>query len=242
MDGEWKRLAAVAMALAAVATTLGVRAAALSLRPHLRPPVVSEVRSGAPNSINPLRAHNPTARWLDGLMFDSLTQFKRGRLWPRLADHWQASHHEKTWHIQLNPRAKWWNGRPISARDVVWSYRLKLRQWPKQPLASLRPQFSINGTLALGVTLDRPDARFMRQFTSTGPVSWILPAFLLTKLKPKVLMTTPYLDDPVDIVGSGPYRLLSLNAHSARLQANMHYFLGIAKPEGILVHFSGQHG
>ncbi len=236
-----KALGTVAAAAVLVSSTAFAARSVFTLRPHLRPPEVTEVRQGPPNSVDPLRASDPTAFWLDGLMFDTLTRIQHHQLTPDLASHWQSSDHGKLWRIELNPHAKWWNGRPISARDVVWSYRIKLQQFPAQnaALAHWGPKFTSKGNLSVIVTLNHPDPDFLSQFGSHGPVAWILPAFLLSRVKPKALLTTPYLNDPADMVGSGPYRLLRLSTKSAQLEANMHYFLGIARPRSILVRFSG---
>ncbi len=244
MSAAWKQGVGILVAVFAVWASSGLtRLPGLSLRPHLRPPEVHEIRSEPPNSVNPLRADNSTAIWLDGLMFDSLVRVKNGKLKPNLASHWQSIRQGQTWDIQLNPRAKWWNGRPVSSDDVVWSYRLKLKQFGllNRSLQGLRPQFATKGKLALIVTLNKPDPQFLRQYATSGPVAWILPEFLLSRMRPHSLLTTPYLTDPVDMVGSGSYRLLSLNSHSARLEANLHYFLGIPKPRRILVQFLGKH-
>ena len=243
MRAAWKQGVGILAAVVAISASSGLKALpGLSLRPRLRPPEVREVRSEPPNSVNPLRANNSTAIWLDGLMFDTLMRLNHGRLSPDLASHWQSIRQGQTWEIQLNPHAKWWNGRPVSSTDVVWSYRLKLKQFSSQnkSLEALSPQFSTKGKLALAITLNKPDPQFLRQYASSGPVSWILPAFLLNKMKPKALLTTPYLTDPVDMIGSGSYRLISLSSHSAHLEANLHYFLGIPKPRRILVRFLGK--
>lgn len=243
MCAAWKRRIGILGALAAVSlATAGRPLPALSLQPHLNAPQIVEVRPQPPNSVNPLRATNATALWLDSLMFDTLTHLRHGQLTPDLASHWQEKQDGRIWDIHLNPRAKWWNGRPVSARDVAWSYQIKIKRFraKNRDLAALRPKFSISGDLQLVVTLAKPDPRFLRQFGTQGPSAWVLPAFLLNKVKAKGLLTTPYLDNPVDMVGSGPYRLLQLSSKNARLVANMHYFGGVPKNRRILVRFSGK--
>ncbi len=235
-----RRLVRAVIGVGAIATSLGSAGVpALSLRPHfLKPPLIL-VRSVPPNSVNPFLAENSTAIWLDSLIFQSLVSIRHGRLVPDLSQHWVSLHHGQVWHITLNPRAKWWDGRPVTARDVSWSYQVKLQRFlPRTaPLAALHPAFQPRGLLALTVRLRRPDPFFLRQFASHGPVSWILPAFLFRKSTRHTLLTTPYLNDPVDMVGSGPYRLLRLTHPSARLAANLHYYLGVPKAKVIVVRF-----
>ncbi len=249
MEGEFflqrraRRLVRAVIGAGALATSIGSTGVpALSLRPHfLKPPLVL-VRSTPPNSVNPFLAHNATAMWLDSLMFQSLVSIRQGRLVPDLCKHWVSLRRGQVWQVTLNPRAKWWDGRPVTASDVAWSYQVKLQRFlgPSAPLAGLQPTFQLRGTLALTIRLKRPDPEFLRQFASHGPIGWILPAFLFRKSSRHTLLTTPYLNNPVDMVGSGPYRLVHLTRTSARLAANLHYYLGVPKAKSIVVQFHPQ--
>lgn len=214
---------------------------ALSLRPHFHVPTVTVIRPTPAGSVNPLQSTSPTGWWLDGLMFDSLARIRGNTVTPELAVKWRSWDHGKVWRIQLNPRAKWWNGRPVSVHDVIWSYHLKSTAFAEnnRALTQLDPQFKVDGRLEFTVTLARSTPQFLRQFGTSNPAGWILPAFLFRNIKPHTLLSTPYLNNPVDMVGSGPYRLLKLNAHGAELEANMHYFLGIPKDRLIKVVFGG---
>lgn len=45
---------------------------------------------------------------------------------PRLASHWQVSQDKKTFRFRLNPRAHWWDGKPVVAEDVVATWQLRM--------------------------------------------------------------------------------------------------------------------
>jgi peptide/nickel transport system substrate-binding protein len=228
------------IALASLVASVGLgRTPSFSFTPHARRPKLSLMKSQPPNSINPFLSQNPTAQWLDGMMFDSLAQMRQGALKPGLASRWKMLHGGQEWYFSINPHAKWWNGRPVTASDVVWSYQIKLQRFLSKnvALAAFQPQFRSSGKLTVEIHLNQPDPEFLRQFATSGPVSWVLPAFLLRTKTSAQLLKTPYLTKPVDMVGSGPYRLLRLSKRSAVLEANLHYFLGPPKVHEIAVKF-----
>ena len=45
---------------------------------------------------------------------------------PRLATHWQISEDKSTYRFRINPEAKWSDGEPVTAQDVVESWRLRV--------------------------------------------------------------------------------------------------------------------
>src|SRR5690606_27552263 len=45
---------------------------------------------------------------------------------PRLATHWQISEDKSTYRFRINPEAEWSDGDPVTAQDVVESWRLRV--------------------------------------------------------------------------------------------------------------------
>ena len=57
------------------------------------------------------------------LIFDSLLGTKsNGETIPKLASEWESSEDGLTYTIKLNPKAKWHDGKPFTAEDVVFTY------------------------------------------------------------------------------------------------------------------------
>src|SRR6266704_3241041 len=57
--------------------------------------------------------------------YDRLTYIVPGTwaVQPRLAVAWHATPDAKTWTFQLRPGVKFHNGKPLTSKDVAWSYR-----------------------------------------------------------------------------------------------------------------------
>jgi peptide/nickel transport system substrate-binding protein len=71
--------------------------------------------------------------------FSSLLQFNpwtfdRFDIWGDLAEDWrQVDAEGKVWEFNLNPRAVWWDGTPITAQDVVYSFDRMSGLTPDKP-------------------------------------------------------------------------------------------------------------
>lgn len=236
-------LALVGAATFLVLVGIGSRVAYGPRRPSLslRRPGESRVVKlpASPNTLNPLLPHNPSANWFDARMYDSLLRVRHGRLKPDLAVRWRVSEQDRRFKFWLSPEAKWWNGRPVTARDVAWSYMVKKtlfgRRFPL--LARLNPSVVATTPLSLTIELDRPDPRFLLQAATGGPYGWILPAHLFRHADTKILTTSPYLTHPLDMVGTGPYQTVLLTPKMARLEVNPHYFLGVPKIRTLVIRF-----
>lgn len=236
-------LALMGAATLLVLVGIGSRVASDPRRPPIslrRPGTIRVVKLPAPpNTLNPLLPHNAAADWFDQQMYDSLVRIDRGRLRPDLAVKWRVEDGGRRVQVWLSPEAKWWNGRPVTARDVAWSYMVKRTEFARRfpLLARLRPTVTTITPLRLTIHLARPDPAFLRQAATRGPYGWILPAHLLRHATAKALATTPYLTRPLDMVGTGPYQTVLLTTKIARLEVNPHYFLGPPKIRTLVVHF-----
>ena len=57
------------------------------------------------------------------LIFDSLVKTdSSGKIAPKLASEWESSEDGLTYTFKLNPKAKWHDGKPFTAEDVVFTY------------------------------------------------------------------------------------------------------------------------
>ena len=57
-------------------------------------------------------------------VFDALTRIEAdGSVTPLLAVSWSASEDTKTWEFTIRTNAKFHDGQPITADDIVWNYK-----------------------------------------------------------------------------------------------------------------------
>lgn len=87
---------------------------------------VVEGMVGAPRYLNPLLSDpNPVDRELVSLIFDGLTRRdENGRLVPALADAWAVSEDGLLVTFTLRQGARWQDGEPVTAQDVLFTYGL----------------------------------------------------------------------------------------------------------------------
>lgn len=186
-----------------------------------------------PATINPLAATTPAEWAFDNLVYDSLLSVSpAGRLVPDIAARWQVADGGRVWTFYLNPHAKWWNGRPITAHDVAWTYRLYARTPARDPggdLSSLIARIATEGPTTVTFFLKAPDPAFGADMAAANTGHWILPAFALDRVAPGAVAASPYLNRVTDLIGSGPYRPVVWKAQWARFESNPRYVLGAPK-------------
>lgn len=85
---------------------------------------ISLFASQFPKSFNYQIDNNVFSREIFRLMFETLLDTDPITLEdrPGLASRWEISEDKKTFTFHLDPRAKWSDGKPITAEDVVWSF------------------------------------------------------------------------------------------------------------------------
>jgi peptide/nickel transport system substrate-binding protein len=150
---------------------------------------------------------------------------------PQLAQRW-SRRDSLTLVFDLDPRARWHDGTPVTSRDVVFTFARA-----KDP--------AVNPTLATllrdvtSVTADgdrRVVIRFARwypsQFYDATYQVQVLPAHLLEGLAPAAVATSPFAQHPV---GDGPYRWVrGVAGQFVELAANPEYFLGAPRLDRVV--------
>lgn len=158
---------------------------------------------GRPDKINPLLSNgNPVDRELAGLIFDGLLQYgDDGLIEPALADGWEVSDDGLTVTFQLKDNVRWHDGRPFSARDVVFTYGLLQSDAfeAPEPLKQFWKPITISSTDELEVvfTLPQPYSPFL-DATTLG----ILPYHLLGSTSAATIADHSFNRSPV---GTGPF-------------------------------------
>jgi peptide/nickel transport system substrate-binding protein len=190
---------------------------------------------GAPEVINPLLAQpGTTDADLVALLFNGLIRIDAdGTPLPDLAEHWEVTPDGRTYTFVLRDDLAWHDGPPVTTTDVAAT------------IAYLQdPDFAGNLTLAANwaavdtfviddrtilLRLPDPAADFLSRLT-VG----ILPAHRFADVAAADLAGATASQDPI---GTGPYRLASLNGERAVLEANTSYHRGAPNIERLELRF-----
>lgn len=214
-------LLVLALALVIPGSSTGPGSAVVNLSPSPspsvdpaagNPPVYREGVVGLPSSINPLTARTQADRDLSRLIFSGLVARGAGSTYvPDLASSWTVDSTGRTWTFRLRPDATWQDGQPLTADDVVFTvgllkdpaYRGALaNSWSEVSVVKLDPK-------TVQFSLATPIAGFLED-----ALVGIMPQHLLDLTPITSLADSPFSSNPV---GSGPYRLISVDDASAEL-------------------------
>jgi peptide/nickel transport system substrate-binding protein len=179
-----------------------------------------------PQQLNPLvslPADDPAAADIQALLFDGLMRVgPDGLPEPALAQFWETDAQGLVYTFTLRADVTWHDGTPLTADDVLFTLRTL-----QGPVFAGDPSYGTvwrtvlvdrAGERSIRCRLEAPFAPFLR--FATFP---ILPAHLLEDVSPEQWATSEFSRRPV---GTGPYRLVDLNAERATLAANRDYFGG----------------
>lgn len=167
-----------------------------------------------PTNFNPL---NPNAAWPSTennmqLLYEALFGFDLldGSLKPHLGTSIQAPD-TKTLVVKLQPAAKWQDGKPVTADDVVYTFELA-KTHPEVPYASFWEFVSkVTATDAHTVTFTlpakNPNPGMVKSLIAQN---YILPAHLWRGIEAKHKQISEYTNTKP--VGSGPYKLQNYNS------------------------------
>jgi peptide/nickel transport system substrate-binding protein len=151
---------------------------------------------------------------------------------PRLARRWERRD-PLTLVFELDPRARWHDGVPVTAGDVVFTLeRARNPRLSPQSAALLRRLRSVTaeGESRIVVRFSEPYAEQFYDVTYHVP---LLPAHLLAQIPPDSLARSAFMDRPV---GNGPYTFVRRTpGQSLELAADTSFFLGRPGIRRILV-------
>jgi len=151
---------------------------------------------------------------------------------PELARSW-TRRDSLTLVFELDPRARWHDGRPVTARDVVWSFN-RMRDPAIDPANALLLRYLAGVTAEndYRVVLTFRRAYAEQFFDATYHVQ-PLPAHLVDTLPPERFAGSAFVQSPV---GNGPYRWIRREAgRSLELAANQAFFLGSPKLDRVVI-------
>jgi len=180
-----------------------------------------EAIAGYPQFINPLLAtYNQADQDLVALLFNGLVQSSNtGEFEPDLASSWDVSDDGLAYLFKLRQDVQWHDGMPFTANDVLFT--VSILQYPDFPGA---PYLSAIWQQVTAEKVDDYTVRFslsepLPTFLS-GTTIGILPAHLLNGLTSSEFINHSFNQNPI---GTGPFKLDTINAEFARLVPNPLY-------------------
>ena len=148
-----------------------------------------------------------------------------GALLPWLASHWDRSADARTYTFHLRDNVQWHDGRPLTARDVAFTFEyFRSQTVPPQVIVQPLPEIEevrATGDHTVEFRLANPLATFFG-FNGVGSVL-IVPEHIWSGVQNAAAET-----DPARLVGSGPYRLESYDRGDGSYLYSAHdgFFLG----------------
>ena len=220
---QWPLLAILFLGVIAIAALAFILTNPLDSSPEeQREQRYVEAIVGSPDRVNPLFAPlNEADADLASLVFSGLTRLgPEGRVLPDLAESWEVSPDGLIYTFKLRRDVNWHTGPAFTAEDAVFTYELLADpELPSDPrLGELWRQVSCDAPdeFTLLCELSEPFAPFL-SFTTIG----ILPKHVLEGMTAVDIFASPFNQAPV---GTGPFRLATLNEAEAILRANPTYY------------------
>jgi len=168
---------------------------------------------------------------LAGLGPDLVTAGDRGFV-PLLARSW-TRRDSLTLAFELDPRARWHDGAPVTSRDVVFTMRRARNPAIAPRLANVTRRIAAVEAEGDRVVVFRFREVYAEQFYDATFHTGILPAHLLEHLPPKAEAWAAFVAHPV---GSGPYRWVRRHeAEFVELAANRDFFLGAPAIQRVII-------
>ena len=173
---------------------------------------------GQLGSLNPLYGQATAGtNDLDALLFEPLVRvLPTGVIEARLASRWDVSPDGRTYSFTLRPQARWSDGAPVSADDVVFTVRTV--QDPQFPGALV----NLSWKDIIATAVDAQHVRFALPGHNAGFLANlelldIVPSHLLAgKSVAELATASPNLNP----VGTGPFRLLGQSSDGLKLERN----------------------
>jgi len=235
--------AAGLLAITTVVAGLAVGAAAPlasassgSASPSPSTPVVLRVGwAEEPDTLNPYLSASRASRFVWDLVYDTLVDYDAATLdaVPGLATSWDHSADGLVWTFALRDGVTWQDGRPLTARDVEWTYRFALDHdvplW-RDALDGVAAVKAVDD-LTVRVRCRRPKADLLDLRLP------ILPAHVWGEAAPAEVLEG--FGGAPPLVGSGAFRAVGWRpGESLRLVANDGYRGGRTVVDEVVVRFS----
>src|SRR5580704_2732217 len=186
-----------------------------------------------PTSFNPITQAGATTNWvLLNVMYEAMVGFDRELQveTASLAQSWESTPDALTWTFHLRRGVKWSDGEPFTADDVVFTFETIA---DPNSASTYRVELAqTDGTVPTVEKLDDYTVRFQLKEVNAIFLDVVLDGFLVPKHKwGKAFESGSFRQamalnsDPKDIVGLGPYRLVSFTPDQRMvLERNPYYW------------------
>ncbi|NPA51920.1 MAG: ABC transporter substrate-binding protein [Aquificae bacterium] len=166
-------------------------------------------------TFNPVMAQETTSTAVIGVLFNGLTKTNLKTLLPEpdLAYKWERNKEGTKWRFYIRKEAKWFDGKPVTADDVIFTYN-QIYYNPKIP-SSAKDILTIDGKPFILKKIDsktvefiipKPFAPFLQAVSQP-----ILPKHVLEKYIKEGTFTSAWgiNTPPEELIGTGTYKLVS---------------------------------
>jgi peptide/nickel transport system substrate-binding protein len=205
------------LALAALLTPAGALAASASPSPGSAVVTYKIGINQDYDGMNPFSSWSSISWESFRLGYDFLTWYDKGyRPTPDVASSWETSSDGKTWTFHIRAGMTWQDGRPLTARDVAFTYNLIIKAQDASYIQYLTGVTRVTATddQTLVIQTDAPNAGMLALYIP------ILPEHIWKKADPNDL--GGFKNSP--FVGSGPFRVTELKKSKwVKLEANKRY-------------------
>ena len=193
--------------------------------------VVKNSLAGDAKTFNPVMAQETTSTAVIGRLFNGLTKTNVKTLLPEpdLAEKWERDKTGTVWKFYLRKNAKWFDGKPVTTDDVVFTYN-EIYYNDKIPSSS-KDVLMIEGKKFIVKKLDERTVQFIipKPFAPflSAVGQPILPKHVLKKYVDNGTFSSVWgvNTDPKDLIGTGAYRLVSYTVgQTAIYERNPYYW------------------
>lgn len=221
--GGWKKLGLarwvfVAFALVCIVSLFGFWSQVESNNKHYLTEaptyggIYSEGLVGSVKSVNPIFPDNSATTDVNSVVFSGLTRVGSNRqIEGDLAKSWEISADKKVYTFHLRDGIKWHDGKDLNTDDIAFTISRIQNPDTRSPLASnwSGVKYEIIDNKTIKLILPNSYSSFLYN-ASVG----ILPKHILENVKPALMKTNEFNQKPI---GSGPYRLTSINEGDTKL-------------------------
>lgn len=193
------------------------------------------ILAGSPVSIDPAHHNDVGSSQFVSALYETLTAVDPSlQIRPALASRWQVTDGGRTVTFTLRDNLQFSDGSPLTASDVVHSWRRLFTPGNPSPLASLMSDVGGAQALLSGQSTDPTTLKVSAPDAKTVVVEMVqgggnLPAIVSSApfaVVPSSVGDAPLSPAPGSMVGSGAYTLAAISNDAWTLKANPHYWAG----------------
>ena len=184
-----------------------------------------------PDSLNPFLGYTSSSTELDHLNYDLLVGYDAKTLQPKpeLATSWSHDASGKVWTFKLRKGVLWSDGKPFTAKDVVWTYKFVMGDSANYYAAYVTYFTDVKALddYTVQITTSQPKGNMLNLWIP------ILPEHVWAKIPAKQI-TGSFQNNP-PIVGTGPFQVVERKKDNyVRLVANKHYWRAVPKVDEVI--------